>query len=88
MYIVCNEKNHYVGGTQCGREFLSTNPHLPASFLISTKPGNMELTNQYDSNYSQYYTLLLGITPTPPDPVSKQELRATVQEQLNAKYCK
>lgn len=45
MYIVCNEKNHYVGGTKCGREFLSTNPHLPASFLISTKPGNMELTN-------------------------------------------
>ena len=37
--ILCNEKNHYVGGTKSGREFLDTNPHLAASFLISTKPG-------------------------------------------------
>ena len=44
MYIVCNEKNHYVGGTKAGREFLSTNPHLPASFLISTKPDNLIAT--------------------------------------------
>ena len=35
MYIVC----HYVGGTKCGRDFSSSNPHLASSFLISTKPG-------------------------------------------------
>ena len=39
MYIVCNDKNHYVGGTKSGREFLSSNPHMASSFLISTKPG-------------------------------------------------
>ena len=38
-YVVCNETNHYVGGTSSGRDFLQTNPHIPASFLISTKPG-------------------------------------------------
>lgn len=38
-YVVCNDKNHYVGGTSSGREFLGSNPHIPASFLISTKPG-------------------------------------------------
>jgi hypothetical protein len=84
MYIVCNEKNHYVGGTKGGREFLGTNPHLPAYFLISTKPGNLQI---HTCSY-HYIILLPGITPTPPDPVSKKELRASVQEQLNAKYCK
>ena len=38
-YVVCNEKHHYVEGTKSGREFLGSNRHLAASFLISTKPG-------------------------------------------------
>lgn len=63
--MVCNDKNHYVGGTSKGREFLSSNPHLAASFLTSTKQG---------------------ITPTPPEPSNRKELRASVQDQLNAKY--
>ena len=28
MYIVCNDKNRYVGGSKRGREFLNANPHI------------------------------------------------------------
>ena len=69
------------GGTKSGREFLASNPHLAASFLISTNPGvkDIKLIG---------LTYQIGITPTPPEPSSRRELRAVVQEQLNAKYCK
>lgn len=37
-YVLCDAKNHYVGGTPSGRNYLSLNPHIP-TFHISTKPG-------------------------------------------------
>ena len=38
-WLMGSDKNHYVGGTQGGCKFSETNPNIPTSFLVSTKPG-------------------------------------------------
>lgn len=46
--MVTHGPNHYVGGTQYGRDFLEDNLHLPVLFLSDVQNSKLQYSCQFD----------------------------------------